>query len=69
MNIHDDPAMIRGRAAAAEVKARGGSAMEAALKQIEVTFNEEARKERMAWLAARRVAARTVREVWGEYLP
>jgi len=42
-----DPDLERGRAAAAAVKARGGSAMEAALAFIDTAFDETARARRL----------------------
>lgn len=51
--LRDDPDIIRGREAANAVIAAGGSAMDAALKAIEVAFDETARARSMARRAAR----------------
>ena len=46
--IADHPDIIRGRAAAAAVKARGGAAMEAAFAFIDTAFDETARARTLA---------------------
>lgn len=51
--ISQHPDIIRGRAAAFAVKAAGGSAMEAALKFIDVAFDETARARADAERAVR----------------